>query len=173
MPDNHAEKHLWVGPNKNSKNYKKDNQKLLDLFMNRKGSEFDKQESIKKEILSLLLEKTNFIEESDPGHWDDIFRDKKNYFDNSSQLRFFTNIREGICWNGEWVEPDDEDRWRSSYLWGFHKDGIELVNGYEYEGHKGFTDDELKLIGNTIKKYLKEKYDISTIVKVLKRPNMN
>ena len=92
----------------------------------------------------------------------------------SSQLKFNTNNHPG---HYNWLPKDSDDRWASKYIWGFHKDGIELINGWGKNKRKDwyeeeFTHDELKIIGESIKKYLKVEYGIPTIVKIRKRPKM-
>ena len=71
-----------------------------------------------------------------------------------------------IYWDGEERSGDHESQLR------FHPDFIEksrcikLCNGWRDQCKFRFTDKELNIIGNSIKKYFKEKYDIDLVVKI-------
>ena len=78
------------------------------------------------------------LDRSEGGFCRKEFWDAKEYGCDSSQLRLYPTFKSQSC--------------------------IKFINGWKKQCNFRFTDKELNIIGNSIKKYFKETYDIDMVV---------
>ena len=182
-------KHIWLGISKtnNLENYIKKNEELINIVKEESKNKY-------KNIQDFVILENNYLmplDRAEGGFCRKIIETdgpslkfKENEI---SQLRWYTHYDSdfNIGWKpdpqvylkkmnlhnigGPKLDTLNHERNSCQKLWGFHYDGIELCNGWGNPWcKKPFNDEELKQIGNSIKKYIKEKHKLVLEVKLKK-----
>tara|TARA_B100000035_G_scaffold167578_1_gene142987 strand:+ start:357 stop:956 length:600 start_codon:yes stop_codon:yes gene_type:complete len=193
-------KHIWLGiSTKNHwENYIKKNIKLINIVKEELKNNFKNiQEYVlseNKDLMPLDRGEGGFCRKIIDTDKSSLMFKRDNEI---SQLRWYTHLDNDIYnigWmpdpliyfrhkyhnkinlNSPHINPHElnklkHERVLSQKLWGFHNDGIELCNGYGNKWCKElFTDKELKNVGNSIKKYIKDKYGLTLELRIRKTP---